>query len=122
VDHPAGRKTRAREVESRNSTGTTTGFFKLVKNMFGDKPGLVTGAGPAWTATARSSTSSPECGTARPRGRIGFDAQGQNRAPRSTGHVPLVFECPARANRDLKVVFGHWSTLGLFIGQGVHAH
>ena len=28
---------------------------------------------------------------------------------------------PGRATRDLKIVSGHWSTLGLFVGQGVHA-
>ena len=27
---------------------------------------------------------------------------------------------PGRAERDLKIVCGHWSTLGLFIGHGVH--
>jgi bis(5'-nucleosyl)-tetraphosphatase (symmetrical) len=28
---------------------------------------------------------------------------------------------PGRVERDLKIVCGHWSTLGLFIGHGVHA-
>lgn len=28
---------------------------------------------------------------------------------------------PGHAPRDLKIVCGHWSTLGLFIGHGVHA-
>ena len=28
---------------------------------------------------------------------------------------------PGRASRDLKLVCGHWSTLGRFVGQGVHA-
>ena len=28
---------------------------------------------------------------------------------------------PGRAERDLKIVCGHWSALGLFIGHGVHA-
>jgi bis(5'-nucleosyl)-tetraphosphatase (symmetrical) len=28
---------------------------------------------------------------------------------------------PGHAPRDLKVVCGHWSTLGLFVGHGVHA-
>ena len=31
------------------------------------------------------------------------------------------YAVPGRAERDLKVVCGHWSTLGLFIGHGVHA-
>ena len=31
------------------------------------------------------------------------------------------YEVPGRAERDLKIVCGHWSTLGLMIGHGVHA-
>ena len=31
------------------------------------------------------------------------------------------YEVPGRAQRDLKIVCGHWSTLGLMIGHGVHA-
>ena len=30
------------------------------------------------------------------------------------------YEVPGRVDRDLKIVCGHWSTLGLFIGHGVH--
>ena len=31
------------------------------------------------------------------------------------------YEVPGRVERDLKIVCGHWSTLGLFVGHGVHA-
>ena len=31
------------------------------------------------------------------------------------------YSVPGHAARDLKVVCGHWSTLGLFVGHGVHA-
>ena len=31
------------------------------------------------------------------------------------------YEVPGHAARDLRIVCGHWSTLGLFIGHGVHA-
>lgn len=31
------------------------------------------------------------------------------------------FEVPGRVERDLKIVCGHWSALGLTITQGVHA-
>ncbi|MEG0186663.1 MAG: bis(5'-nucleosyl)-tetraphosphatase, partial [Stenotrophomonas sp.] len=31
------------------------------------------------------------------------------------------FEVPGRVERDLKVVCGHWSALGLTITQGIHA-
>ena len=54
-----------------------------------------------------------------PRGRIAFEEKG---APGSQqpGLYPW-YEVPGRATRDLKIVCGHWSTLGLFIGHGVHA-
>jgi bis(5'-nucleosyl)-tetraphosphatase (symmetrical) len=31
------------------------------------------------------------------------------------------FEVPDRANADLRIVFGHWSTLGYHEAHGVHA-
>lgn len=37
--------------------------------------------------------------------------------------APLVpwFQVPGRRNRDLRILFGHWSTLGLYRGDGVVA-
>jgi len=54
-----------------------------------------------------------------PRGRIAFDEKG---APgtQPPGIYPW-FAVPGRVERDLKIVCGHWSTLGLLIGLGVHA-
>jgi bis(5'-nucleosyl)-tetraphosphatase (symmetrical) len=54
-----------------------------------------------------------------PRGRIAFehkDAPGTQ----PPGLYPW-YEVPGRAERDLRIACGHWSTLGLFIGHGVHA-
>ena len=54
-----------------------------------------------------------------PRGRIAFDIKG---APgtQPPGLYPW-YSVPGHATRDLKIVCGHWSTLGLMIGHGVHA-
>src|SRR4249919_3619803 len=54
-----------------------------------------------------------------PRGRIAFEEKG---APgtQQAGLYPW-YEVPGRVERDLKIVCGHWSTLGLFVGHGVHA-
>jgi len=54
-----------------------------------------------------------------PRGRIAFDEKGVP-GTQPPGLYPW-YEVPGRAGRDLKIVFGHWSTLGLMIGHGVHA-
>jgi bis(5'-nucleosyl)-tetraphosphatase (symmetrical) len=54
-----------------------------------------------------------------PRGRMAIEEKG---APgrQAQGLYPW-YEVPGRAERDLKIVCGHWSTLGLMIGHGVHA-
>lgn len=105
----------AREVEKRLHG---EGYRKLLKNMYGDYP--------AWTPALRGVereraiinifTRMRYCS---PRGRIAFDAKG---APgtQAAGLYPW-YEVPGRAERELKMVCGHWSTLGLFIGHGVHA-
>jgi bis(5'-nucleosyl)-tetraphosphatase (symmetrical) len=88
------------------------------KNMYGDRP--------AWSpqlsgfdrdrAIINVFTRLRYCS---PRGRIAFDEKG---APgtQQPGLYPW-YEVPGRAERDLKIVCGHWSTLGLFVGHGVHA-
>ncbi len=55
-----------------------------------------------------------------PRGRIAFEEKG---APgtQTAGPVPLVRSAGPRRSATCKIVCGHWSTLGLFIGHGVHA-
>ncbi len=54
-----------------------------------------------------------------PRGRIAFEHKGEP-GTQPPGLYPW-YSVPGRATRDLKIVSGHWSTLGLFVGQGVHA-
>ncbi len=53
------------------------------------------------------------------RGRIAFD-QKDKPGTQAAGLYPW-FEVPGHAVRDLPVVCGHWSTLGLLIGLGVRA-
>ena len=105
----------AREVERRLHG---EGYRKLLRNMYGDYP--------AWSPALRGVereraiinifTRLRYCST---RGRIAFDQKG---APGTqlAGLYPW-YEVPGKAERDLKIVCGHWSTLGLFIGHGVHA-
>ncbi|MGY1521398.1 symmetrical bis(5'-nucleosyl)-tetraphosphatase [Luteimonas sp. A482] len=91
---------------------------KLLRNMYGDQP--------IWSPNLRGSdrdraiinvfTRMRYCS---PRGRIAFEEKG---APgtQQPGLYPW-YEVPGRVERDLKIVCGHWSSLGLFIGHGVHA-
>jgi bis(5'-nucleosyl)-tetraphosphatase (symmetrical) len=92
-------------------------YHKLLKNMYGDRPSW----SPKLTGSDRDRaiinvfTRLRYCS---PRGRIAFEEKG---APgtQQPGLYPW-YEVPGRVERDLKVVCGHWSTLGLFIGHGVH--
>lgn len=105
----------AREIEQRLQGD---GYRRLLRNMYGDRP--------AWSPKLRGIdreraiinifTRLRYCS---PRGRIAFEEKG---APgtQQPGLYPW-YEVPGRAERDLRIVCGHWSTLGLFIGHGVHA-
>jgi bis(5'-nucleosyl)-tetraphosphatase (symmetrical) len=93
-------------------------FRRMLKNMYGDRPAW----SPRLTGIDRERaiinvfTRLRYCS---PRGRIAFEEKG---APgtQQPGLYPW-YEVPGRVERDLKIVCGHWSTLGLFIGHGVHA-
>lgn len=93
-------------------------YRRLFKQMYGDRPAWSPRlAGPdRERAIINVFTRLRYCS---PRGRIAFEEKG---APGSQqpGLYPW-YEVPGRVERDLKIVCGHWSTLGLFIGHGVHA-
>lgn len=94
------------------------GHAKLLKNMYGDAPAWNPRLGglDRWRAIINIFTRLRYC---TPRGRIGFEDKG---APgtQPAGLYPW-YEVPGRVERDLRIVCGHWSTLGLMIGHGVHA-
>ncbi|NUS60970.1 MAG: symmetrical bis(5'-nucleosyl)-tetraphosphatase [Lysobacter sp.] len=93
-------------------------YRKLLKNMYGDRPAW----SPRLTGIERDRaiinvfTRLRYCS---PRGRIAFEEKGSP-GSQQPGLYPW-YAVPGRAQRDLKIVCGHWSTLGLFIGHGVHA-
>ena len=107
---------RAHEVEARLHGKN---HDKLLRNMYGNKP-------DAWSpklegfdrlrAIINVFTRMRFCNV---RGAIAFNEKG---APgtQKPGFYPW-FEVPGHAPRDVKMVCGHWSTLGLFQGLGVHA-
>lgn len=106
---------RAREVEIalREKPGS-----KLMRQMYGDKP--------AWSpklkgidrlrAIINVFTRLRYCS---PGGRIAFEEKGRP-GTQKAGLYPW-FDVPGHVPRDLPIVCGHWSTLGLFQGLGVHA-
>jgi len=105
---------RAHEVETRLHGD---GHRKMLKSMYGDKP--------AWTpklqgvdrdrAIINVFTRLRYCS---PAGRIAFEEKGRP-GTQKPGLYPW-FSVPGHAPRELPIVCGHWSTLGLFMGLGVY--
>ncbi len=106
----------AREIETRLRADD---YRRLLKQMFGNKP-------DAWSPKLRGIerlraginvfTRLRYCDV---RGRIAFNEKGIPGTQRP-GLYPW-FEVPGQAKRDLRIICGHWSTLGHFVGLGVHA-
>lgn len=105
----------AREIEDKLRGKQ---FERLLRNMYGDKPTW----NPQLTGMERARAIINIMTRMRyvtPRGRIDFD---QKNAPgtQPAGLYPW-FSVPGQVQRDLKLVVGHWSTLGLMMSNGVHA-
>jgi bis(5'-nucleosyl)-tetraphosphatase (symmetrical) len=106
----------AREVEQRLRGD---GARRLLKSMFGNKPDL-------WSprlqgidrlrAAINVFTRLRYCDV---RGRIAYSEKGPP-GTQKAGLYPW-FEVPGQKPRDIRVVCGHWSTLGRFHGLGVYA-
>jgi bis(5'-nucleosyl)-tetraphosphatase (symmetrical) len=105
----------AREVEKELHGD---GYRKLFRSMYGDKPhwSPQLGGPDRSRAIINVLTRMRYC---TPRGRMAIEEKG-GPGTQAQGLYPW-YEVPGRAQRDLKIVCGHWSTLGLMIGHGVHA-
>jgi bis(5'-nucleosyl)-tetraphosphatase (symmetrical) len=90
---------------------------KLFRGMYGDRPNWT----PKLKGTERLRaiinvfTRMRYCNAA---GTIAYEQKGAPGSQRA-GLYPW-FEVPGHAERETRVVCGHWSTLGLFMGLGVH--
>ena len=105
---------RAQEVEQRLQGEHGA---RLLKNMYGDRPNWspkLEGV-DRWRAIINVFTRMRYCTTA---GRIAFEEKGRP-GQQKPGLYPW-FSVPGHVERELPIVFGHWSTLGLFQGVGVH--
>jgi bis(5'-nucleosyl)-tetraphosphatase (symmetrical) len=106
----------AQEIEDKLRSD---GYRRLLKQLFGNKPDLWTPklrGIDRWRAGINVFTRMRYCDV---RGRIGFGDKGAPGTQRP-GLYPW-YEVPGQVKRDVRVVCGHWSTLGRFAGLGVHA-
>ena len=111
-----GAERAAREVEQRLRSDNSR---RLLKAMFGNKPDLWS---PRLQGIERLRASINVLTRMRycdARGRIAYNEKG---APgtQKAGLYPW-FEVPGQKPRDIRIVCGHWSTLGRFQGMGVYA-
>ncbi|MBN8727500.1 MAG: symmetrical bis(5'-nucleosyl)-tetraphosphatase [Xanthomonadales bacterium] len=106
----------AREIEDKLAGPT---HHRLLRQLFGNKPDTwnpkLRGI-ERWRAGINIFTRMRYCDV---RGRIGFADKGTPGTQRP-GMYPW-FSVPGRVERDLRIVCGHWSTLGRFVGLGIHA-
>jgi len=106
----------AREIEDKLASTT---HHRLLRQLFGNKPDTwnpkLRGI-ERWRAGINIFTRMRYCDV---RGRIGFGEKGTPGTQRP-GMYPW-FSVPGRVERELRIVCGHWSTLGRFVGLGVHA-
>ena len=93
-------------------------YRKLFRQMYGDRPNWSPSLkGPErLRAIINVMTRLRYCS---PNGRVAFNEKGTP-GTQKPGLYPW-FEVPGQAKRDLPIVCGHWSTLGLFMGLGVYA-
>ncbi|MFC4819548.1 symmetrical bis(5'-nucleosyl)-tetraphosphatase [Dokdonella ginsengisoli] len=106
----------AREIEDKLRSDS---YRRLLKQMFGNKPDLWTPklrGTDRWRAGINVFTRMRYVDV---RGRIAFSDKGAPGTQRP-GLYPW-YEVPGQVKRDLRVVCGHWSTLGRFAGLGIYA-
>jgi bis(5'-nucleosyl)-tetraphosphatase (symmetrical) len=105
----------AREVEQRLRSD---GARRLLKSMFGNKPDLWSSRLQGIDRLRASINVLTRLRYCDARGRIAYNEKG---APgtQKPGLYPW-FEVPGQKARDVRIVCGHWSTLGRFQGMGVY--
>jgi len=106
---------RAQEIEAILQSENAA---RYLKGMYGNQPNWtpkLTG-NDRFRAIVNIFTRMRYC---TPNGRIGFEEKGKP-GTQQPGFYPW-FSVPGHAERELPIVFGHWSTLGLFMGLGVYA-
>jgi bis(5'-nucleosyl)-tetraphosphatase (symmetrical) len=104
----------AAEVEAVLAGEAYPEFFR---HMYGDRPDLWSDALEGWDRLRVIVNGLTRLRYCEPDGRLDYRQKG----PPGSQPAPLVpwFEAPERQSRDAQVIFGHWSTLGFYAGNGV---
>ena len=108
-------RARAQEIEDILQSDQAA---RYLKSMYGNQPNWTPklSGNDRFRAIVNIFTRMRYC---TPNGRIGFEEKGKP-GTQQAGFYPW-FSVPGHAERELPIVCGHWSTLGLFMGLGVYA-
>ena len=104
----------AKEVETVLQGEAYRGFFA---HMYGDEPNVWSDELAGWDRLRFITNCFTRLRFCKADGEQCLKAKGEP-GTQPAGCLPW-FEVPGRNSRELRVVFGHWSTLGLYQGNGV---
>jgi len=92
-------------------------YGSLLENMYGNQPDHWDAAGEGWDRLRFAINCFTRLRYVDESGRIDLKAKG---APRNQARgLHPWFQAPGRRSRDAAVVFGHWSALGIYLGDNV---
>lgn len=101
-------QTYANEVETVLRSDNYSEFFQ---HMYGNTPDVWSDELTGWDRLRFITNSFTRLRFCDAQGRFNFSAKGKP-GTQPEGYLPW-FEIPGRCSKDLRIVFGHWSTLGL---------
>jgi bis(5'-nucleosyl)-tetraphosphatase (symmetrical) len=109
-------KACAAEVEQVLRSDDYEAFFAA---MYGNRPDLWDPALTGWDRLRFITNCFTRLRYCDSSGRLALEEKGPPGS--QPEHLKPWFECEGRKSRDLRILFGHWSTLGAYDAPGVHA-
>lgn len=95
-------------------------FHEFMQHMYGNKPARWNDKLQGWDRLRFIVNSFTRLRYCTADGKLDFKYKGQPGHSEDDKHLPW-FRVPGRKSRDTAIVFGHWSTLGLYQQDNVHA-
>ena len=95
-------------------------FHEFMQHMYGNKPARWSYRLTGWDRLRFIVNCFTRLRFCTANGKLDFKYKGQPGEDEGSEHLPW-FQVPGRKSRDSTIVFGHWSTLGLYQRDGVHA-
>ena len=95
-------------------------FHEFMQHMYGNKPTRWSDKLTGWDRLRFIVNCLTRLRFCTPAGKLDFKHKGQPGLDEGGKHLPW-FQVPGRKSRNIPIVFGHWSTLGLYQQDNVHA-